>query len=168
MLHITATAVADISIEEAWGKLSDLELAHFYVPDLTSTEITTDLKQGVGASRRVYSNRPTIIETVIEWNEGQGFLLNLQHDKGDGVPPLFSKGNFRYTLTKESDSSTRLTNTLSIEMKWSLFGKLLSKLIIPTLDKMQNQIVVGQKLFYETSEKANRQQVIEILKQKAP
>lgn len=164
MYQVSATAVADIPIESAWQKLSNLELSHYYVPDLTDTKITTELKQGIGTSRRVYSNRPTIIETVVEWDEGKGFLLNLSHDKGNGVPPMFSRATFQYSIEAESGTQTRLRNTLSFEMKWGVAGHLLSKLLIKPMQKMQQQITTGQKLFYETGEKANKEQVANLLK----
>jgi len=165
MRQVTATIVADIPIESAWEKLSNLELAHYYVPDLTDTKITTDLKQGVGTSRRVSSNRPTIIETVVEWDEGQGFVLALSHDKGDGIPPMFRSAQFQYRIETESATQTRLTNTLSFEMKWGAVGNLLGSLLMGPMQKMQTQITTGQKLFYETGEKANRAQVNKLIKE---
>lgn len=164
MHKVTATTVANVDIQTAWQKLSDLSKAHLYVPDLTRTEITTELKQGVGTSRRVHSIRPTIIETVVEWNEGTGFKLKLHNDAGDGVPPLFSRASFTYTISKESDKQTRLTNSMEFQMKWGMLGNLLAKLITKPMQAMQEQIVVGQRLYYETGEKAVKEQVIEILK----
>ena len=156
---IAATTVAHLPIEQAWEKLSDLSKAHYYVPDLTASDITTEETTGVGASRIVRSSRPPMIETVIEWNEGEGFLLRLHHDKGEGMPPLFSKATFRYSLSKESDSTTRLTNTLSYDMKYGPFGLLLGKLIEGTMHKMQKQVTVGQRLYYETGEKVKLEDV---------
>ena len=162
--QVTATAIADISLDQAWQKLSDLSQAHMYVPDLNDTKITTESKQGVGTSRIVYGKQGPLIETVIEWNEGSGFLLKLHTDNGDEVPPIFSQARFEYKISKESEQQTRLENTMYFEMKWGVIGKLLAKLIVPTVQKMHDQIVVGQKLYYETGEKANKQDVIEILK----
>ena len=161
---VTASAIANISIEQAWEKLSDLSQAHLYVPDLISTEITTDAKQGVGTSRIVVSDRGPLIETVIEWNEGSGFSLKLHTEKGDEVPPLFSSASFEYKISEESPGQTRLSNTMNFEMKWGMVGSLLAKLVVPTVQKMHDQIVVGQKLYYETGKKAVREEVIEILK----
>ncbi len=42
-----------VSREEAWEKLCDLSAAIHYVPGLTSAEITTEQREGVGVSRRV-------------------------------------------------------------------------------------------------------------------
>ncbi len=162
--QISASTVANLTIENAWEKLSDLSKAHYYVPDLTACDITTEQLTGVGTSRIVRSSRPPMIETVVEWNEGEGFLLRLHHDKGDGMPPLFSRATFRYAISKESESSTRLTNTLSYDMKWGPVGSLLGALINKTMHKMQQQVTYGQRLYYETGEKVNLEQVIALIK----
>lgn len=161
---ITATAIANVSIEHAWEKLSDLSQAHQYVPDLTGTKITTESKQGVGTSRLVYSNRAPLIETVIEWEEGSRFLLKLHTKQGDEVPPLFKRASFEYAISEESASQTRLSNTMNFEMKWGAVGTLLAKLLVPTVQKMHEQIVIGQKLYYETGKKVVKEDVIKILK----
>ena len=164
MYKVSATTVANIDIASAWQKLSDLSQAHLYVPDLTGTEITTDTKTGVGTSRRVYSQRSPLIETVVEWNEGSGFILKLQNDKGDGVPPMFSRASFSYELSAESDTTTRLSNSMAFDMKWGALGNLLAKLIIKPMQQMQDQIVYGQRLYYETGEQAQKAKVIALIK----
>ena len=164
MHKLTASTVAQLDMQSAWEKLSDLSTSHLYVPDLLDTQITTEQKQGVGTSRRIISKRSPLIETVIEWDEGHGFKLRLHHDNGDGVPPLFSKATFEYRLKPESATTTRLENSMEIDMKWGPIGRLLAKLIMKPMQQMQEQIVVGQRLYYETGEKVNKADVIKIIK----
>jgi len=165
MHKVSSTCVANIDLASAWQKLSDLGQAHMYVPDLTGTEITTNAKTGIGASRRVYSQRPPLIETVVEWNEGSGFTLKLHNDYGDGVPPMFSMASFVYEISAESTTTTRLSNTMEFEMKWGAIGNLLAKLIAKPMQQMQEQIVYGQKLYYETGQKAQKGQVLALIKE---
>jgi hypothetical protein len=40
--QISASTIANLPIDEAWVKLSDLGKAHYYVPDLTASQITTE------------------------------------------------------------------------------------------------------------------------------
>ena len=101
----------------------------------------------------------------MQWNEGKGFTLRLHNDKGDGVPPLFSRATFKYAISAESATQTRLTNTMTFEMKWGWLGSMLAKLIMRPIQHLHSQIVIGQKLFYETGEKANSAQVKAILRQ---
>jgi hypothetical protein len=162
--QISASTIANLPIDEAWVKLSDLGKAHYYVPDLTASEITTEKITGIGASRIVRSSRPPMIETVVEWNEGEGLLLWLHHDQGDGIPPLLSQATFRYSLTKESATTTRLTNTLSYDMKWGIIGNLFGSLARKPMLKMQKQVTYGQRLYYETGEKVELEQINNLIR----
>jgi hypothetical protein len=169
MHKVSATTVVNINIDDAWEKLSDLSKAHFYVPDLTDTKITTEQNTGVGTSRIVYSQRPPLTETVLEWNEGSGFVLRLHHqdkngDDAEGVPPMFSRAKFSYSISAESDTSTRLTNSMEFDMKWGAIGSVLAKLITKPMQQMQEQIIVGQRLYYETGLKAEKADVIALIK----
>ena len=97
--HVAETSVViKLSPARAWQKLSDLTLAHYYVPGLVKTQITTAQKKGVGASRRVYqSEKRYINETVVDWHEGHGFTVKLHND--DGTAPFpFSQARFTYTM----------------------------------------------------------------------
>jgi len=153
---ITASTITELPLDEVWAKLSDLGKAHFYVPDITGTQITTEQKTGVGTSRIVTGNRAPLIETVTVWNERAGFTLRLHHDKGDGVPPLFKHATFEYAIKSETESTTRLTNTMCITPKGGVLGDLFAKLIRKPMLTMQNQITYGQRLFYESGERPSK------------
>ena len=114
--------------EAAWQKLSDLSVAHHYVPGLTGTEIRTALKEGVGASRRVFQGGGRWLdETVTEWAEGQGFEIRL-HRAEQGMVAPFREASFRYWLEDAGPSRTRLMLTLSYNLRWGVFGALLERL----------------------------------------
>jgi len=114
--------------EAAWQKLRDLSVAHHYVPGLTGTEIRTALKEGVGASRRVFQGGGRWLdETVTEWAEGQGFEIRL-HRAEQGMVAPFREASFRYWLEDAGPSTTRLVLTLSYTLRWGVFGALLERL----------------------------------------
>ena len=164
MQKLIATTVADIDMDTAWRKLSDLAQSHNYVPDVTDTIIITAEKTGVGTSRRIISKkRPPMIETVVEWDEGKGFRIALLNEQGGSAAP-FKEAYFNYAISAEGDNKTRMTNSLEFQMKWGPAGALLAKLIAKPLQRMQQKIVVGQRLFYETGQPADPEQIISILK----
>ena len=71
--EVSAQILVDVPISEAWSKLRDISLAHHYVPGIVKTEIVSNRRIGVGASRYVYRNKTSYIqETVEEWQEGKG------------------------------------------------------------------------------------------------
>jgi hypothetical protein len=146
--HITI----DIPREKAWEILRDLSRAHHYVPGLVKTEITTDNKEGIGASRIVYqSERKGLHETVTEWNEGCGFLIRL-HRGEKGPPPPFKEGWFRYAIEDEGDK-TRLSISLIYTLRMGWFGILLERLLLgKNFHRILRDIAISMKAYYETGE----------------
>ena len=127
MSHIaTSNVTCAISAEESWNKLSDISLAHNYVPNINSTKITTQQKTGVGASRRV-SGQQSLDETVTEWKEGKGFTIKLHN--GDKPVFPFNHAEFTYRIDKLDDKSCKLTTTMIYEVRWGFIGKILNSLL---------------------------------------
>ena len=86
--EVSAQVVIDMPREQAWARLRDISLAHNYVPGIVRIEIVSARTEGVGASRYVWRNaRSYLQETVVEWWEGEGFLIRLH--KGDKPAPPF-------------------------------------------------------------------------------
>ena len=150
----SAQEIIGIPITESWNYLRDLSLAHNYVPGVIDTCVTTEKKEGVGTSRRVYQGKAKYInETVEEWNEGKGFLIRL-HREGDGPPFPFKEAWFRYSIESDDQDFTRLTVNLIYVMRWGKFGKILNKLLIGKFigDRIRS-IAKRIKIYYETGER---------------
>jgi hypothetical protein len=150
---VSYTLEIDIPHEQAWQKLQDLSLAHFYVPGLKNTEITTEIKQGVGASRRVFqSGSKYVDETVEEWSEGQGFLIRL-HKGETGKPPLFNKAWFRYSIEDNGKGGTTFTPSMTYEMPWGGLGALLERLVLKKVFiGVLGDVAIAMKDYYETGQ----------------
>lgn len=120
----------EMSRASAWQKLRDLSLAHNYVPGVIRTELTTAEHSGVGASRRVYQSATRgLDETVIEWVDGQGFLIRL-HQGNEGAPAPFSEASFRYWLEDTTDGNSTMQLTLSYTVRWGALGRVLQRLVL--------------------------------------
>lgn len=134
----------------AWEKLRDLGLAHNYVPGLVRTEITTGVRTGVGASRRVYQSETRFLdETVIDWGEGHGFVIRL-HQGNKGAPAPFSEATFRYWLDDAEDGNTSLCTTLAYTVRWGLLGRLLDRLVLAkAIRSSTRDVAICLKDFYE-------------------
>ena len=82
-LAFRSEVFVELPLSRSWVLLSDLSLAHEYVPGIQRTELVGDKTTGVGASRRVFSSeRDYILETVTDWREREGFTLDLHDDDG--------------------------------------------------------------------------------------
>ena len=150
MSHIaTSNILCNLSADKAWEKLRDISTAHLYVPGLSKSKITTNQKEGVGASRRVYGKHGVLDETVTEWKDGKGFTIRLH--KGDKPATPFREAHFTYRIDKIDDKRCKLTTTMIYEMPWGGFGKLLNSLLFSRIVyRNVRDVVLCMKQYYET------------------
>lgn len=141
---------ADVSIYTAWSYLQDFSTPHFYVPNLIRTEMVSERSRGVGAHRRVYMSESFYTdETILEWDEGRGFLMKL-HD-GDKPMPPFSSAQFRYQLDPIAAERTMITLTMEVSLPWGRVGDALATLMAKyMLPRTLAEVAAGMKIYYET------------------
>ncbi len=148
---VSAQTIIDIPLHEAWEKLSDISVAHHYVPGLVKTEIITDQQTGIGASRYVYrSEKSYIQETVEEWQEDEGFLIRLH--KGEKPAPPFRQAWFRYALSPQDSHSTLFTAELRYDMPWGRLGQWLGSKMAGFVQSTIADVAMSMKLYYETGQ----------------
>lgn len=150
---VRSATTLEMPIAKAWEKLQDLSLAHNYVPGLVATEIVTEQKMGIGASRRVYQGPDKYLnETVVEWEPGFAFKIRLHDDEG-GAPLPFKQAWFTYRLVPEGEHRTRLETELAYEMAGGCLGQWLDRLLLSeTLQKRADDVPNNLKRFYETGQ----------------
>ena len=143
------TVHLDMPREQVWEKLRDFTLAPNYVPGITGVEITTENKEGVGASRTVLPKK--MDETVIEWNDGYGFVLRL-HNGEKGAPAPFKEAGFRYKIEDDGER-TKFTAGLLYTMGMGWFGRLIERMFLGKIFVIVvRDIAISLKHFYETNE----------------
>lgn len=155
MGKVSAETVLAMPRTEAWAKLRNLELAQNYVPGVSRVEVQTPMREGVGASRKVfYKGQPRLDETVTHWEDGHGYTLKLHN--GDGPPSPFKSARFIYFLDDASGGETRLQATLAYELPLGPVGRLFDALLMrPIAARTVRTIARGLKHFYETGTSAN-------------
>ncbi len=141
----------------AWQKLRDLSAAHHYVPGLKGVEITTELREGVGASRRVLQGGGLALdETVIDWREGEGFSLRLHRGDKGPVPPM-TRAWFDYGLC-ERDGQLLLCNRMRYDVGLGPLGGLLNSLLLRrVVAGAVRDTTLAQKLYYEGGEPVSKE-----------
>ena len=152
-LTTTASITVDISKTDAWQILQDFSLPHNYVPNLEKTEIVSESSSGLGAHRRVYNDDGSFIEeTIVQWNEGTGFVIKLH--KGTQVMSPFSFAQFRYELESLDENSCRIHVSMDTKMTMGYLGLALQKWAIkPVVTDNLIAVVAGMKSYYETGER---------------
>lgn len=148
---VTSTVEINLPRADCWEKLRDLSLAHNYVPGLVKTDIVSEQREGVGASRYVYRSAKSYLqETVTEWNEGSGFEIKLH--KGDKPAPPFKNAWFRYLLEDGADSHTIFTASMGFELPGGAPGRWLEKRLAGFVGKTIADVALSMKLYYESGE----------------
>lgn len=141
----------DLTPHATWTKLRDLSLAPHYVPGLTGYQFHPGPQEGLGASRRVLRKGGQYLdESVVQWQEGTGFVLRLHKGSSDSPLP-FRQASFSYALQPAGDG-TRIT----LQMSYSLRGgRLMEWLLAGAFNKVVRQIAENLKAYYETGRTQN-------------
>ncbi len=135
------TVKLNITPDEAWERLRDLSVAPAYVPGVKSMKFLTDLKEGVGAQRRVYPQG--IDEKVASWIPRKEVSLELSKNGREAFFP-FKKAIFRYSLSQTGETFMDLSleyEPMLDSFGYLLFGGIIQKRIIRTAESL--------KKFYE-------------------
>lgn len=148
----SAEVIIRMPRDKAWEILQDFSIAHNYVPGVIKTEITTECKRGIGASRKVFQTETKAIdETIEEWNEGYGFLIRL-HCNNAGPPFPFKQAWFRYSIS-DDDTNTRLNTSLIYIVRWGIIGRILNYVLFKRIIRGQiRNVALSMKAYYETGE----------------
>jgi len=152
--QVSVSVLVQIPREQVWEKLRDFSVAHNYVPGLTRTEIVSPLREGIGAHRRVYDEDGDFLEeTVIEWRDGQGFVIKL-HDGDEPMMP-FERVEFTYRIEAQGNEQTLIELSLTYQMPWGSIGEILADWFIrPVMEDNLVQVAAGMKYYYETGRPA--------------
>jgi carbon monoxide dehydrogenase subunit G len=155
MQSVSYESTVNVSRAQAWEYLRDLSKAHYYVPGVEKTRIDTQQTEGVGTSRTVFmKNMKPLEETVIEWNDGHGFVLNL-HRNGQAMEP-FEKAEFVYAIEDAGPNQIRFKPQMRYRVKDNFFAKLLERFLIRgMLQKNMVSVANGLKQYYETGKPSN-------------
>ena len=145
---VAVTVMVDRSVDDCWTQLSDLSVAHYYVPGLTGTEIISSQRRGEGTHRRVYSGKGFLEETVTEWREGSGFTIRLHRGEKPMAP--FRRAEFDYALAASGDAQTRVVLAMRIALPGGMLGRMAGRALLPVMRRQLRLVAAGLKHYYET------------------
>ncbi len=86
-------------------------------------------------------------ETVIEWNDGEGFLLRLH--RGEKPPRPMKEATFRYAIEPDG-VATRIVLSMSYAFGMGRLGPLLENLARRPIQRNLDEIAVRLPRFWET------------------
>lgn len=152
----SAEVLLDLPRAEVWQRMRDLTKGHYYVPNLKDCRMTTEQREGVGASRKVYTTSGMVMdETVSEWNEGYGFVIRLH--SGDGPPPpIFTSAHFHYRIEDAPGGKTLFKPAMTYSLRFGALGRLLDQLLLNRIiTNTVKKVGLGLKAYYETGTPSN-------------
>lgn len=129
---VRGAARVPLPTERCWENLRDLTRAKHYVPGLTETVITTERKEGIGASRVVsHKQFGDMDETVVAWDDGVGMTVRLH--KGNKPARPFKHAAFRYEFRPSRDGARdacEIHTSLTYELPFGPLGRLADWLLL--------------------------------------
>lgn len=134
--------------QKVWNIVSDLGSIYKFNPGVSKSYYATDQIEGIGAAR-ICELQPAgkILETVKNWNEGSGFLLQIEPI--EKAPPVKDFSGL-FELEGLNHHSTQISVTINYGMKLGVIGILLNKLIIQSkMEEGIEALLEGLKLHTE-------------------
>lgn len=151
----TAQVALDMPRAEVWQRMRDLTLSKYYVPGLLDCRLKTAQTTGVGTSRTVYMKHSQLDETVIEWSEGNGFILRLHN--GDRPPSIFSQASAHYRIEEGPGDQTLFEHSLTYVMRFGFVGALFARFLMhKVMTRAAADVARNLKQHYETGQPSNK------------
>ena len=130
-----------------WSVLKDIGEIEKFHPLVKKSKTISDALSGPGAKRHcTLSPMGQMVEQVVEWNEGNAFVLEVVG--GKMLPPYrFMRGRIELEALNEK---TKVTFSFSYRLKYGFLGKAMDFLLIrPQFKKAPPKYVAGLKEYVE-------------------
>jgi hypothetical protein len=122
---IESNVMINAPLSKVWQVLSDFNDVYTWAPTVTHSSGLDDKINQVGAGRHcTIEGFGSIVEVLTQWEENKGFTYTIS-DLG----PL-TQGLSRWTVTEESQNKVSIKVEFGYELRFSLFGKLMHKLVM--------------------------------------
>ncbi len=123
--EVKSEVIINVSKQAVWNLLKEFGTVSDWAPSVTNSYYLGEKRGGVGTGRHCdIKGFGSIQEYVTEWHEGTGFIYN--------VTPLgpLAKAHSSWWITRIDDHKSKLEVTLSYDIRFGVFGKILHKLVM--------------------------------------
>ncbi len=122
---IESNITINAPLNKVWQILSDFNDVYTWAPTVTHSSGLDEKTNQIGAGRHCkIEGFGAIDEVLTDWQEKKGFTYTIS-DLG----PL-TQGLSRWTITEQSQSKTSIKVEFGYELRFSIIGKLLHKLVM--------------------------------------
>ena len=152
MPNVTREIQVDAPTEKVWAVLANIGAVQDYSPGVVKSYYTSDIKEGVDASRHCdLLPTGTVEERVVDWRDGEQYSIEIY--EGTEVPYT---GVANFTL-KRDGVGTRVTQIMDYKPTDDLPNALEGKSMEGLVGKILEGNLVGLKHFIETGEVVTRE-----------
>jgi carbon monoxide dehydrogenase subunit G len=135
---VTSSNHVNASLGDVWRQLADFAAIAQWAPNCDHSSWASDIRDGIGAVRRVQVGRIAVLETVIEWKPEVALAYRLT-----GLPPQAGKVTNRWSLEPADDGGTDLTLTTSIDPLPGPPGRIVAQILSRQMAKANRQMLAG-------------------------
>jgi hypothetical protein len=122
-MHIEHIVEIDAPIDLVWSKISNLADIQNWTKAVKESHFHTKLERGLGAGRTCdVPGFGTLVENVLEWDEGQSFRLSLE-----GLPFFIKEASGGWRLEELGPNRTRGVTSIDLKTRFWPIGALLEK-----------------------------------------
>ncbi len=135
------------SADKVWGLMSDYQNVHRFHPAVEKVSQTTSHEKGMGAGRVChFYDGGSIKETVMQWEEGRFFELDLT----EGQMP-FKTAKVSLEVRSKGSNRSEVEIAMTYETKFGPLGALMDKMMIrKKLGGMLKQVIIGMEYYLTT------------------
>lgn len=142
--------VIQASASEVWSVVGEFHDVHAFHPFVESVDTLAEVHRGVGASRRCnLYNESSLVETVVEWDEGRSFTVLASHQ------PLIGQVTGGMRVDPIDATTSRVTVHTAYTPAWGVFGRVLDILALRrgvtyalkrVLKSLQHHVETGERI----------------------
>jgi hypothetical protein len=152
MPNVTREIQVDAPVEKVWAVLANIGAVQDYSPSVAKSYYTSDIKEGVGASRHCdLLPTGTVEERIVDWRDGEQYAIEIY--EGTGVPYT---GVAHFTV-KRDGVGTLVTQKMDYKQTDDLSNALKGQSMDGLVGKIVEGNLVGLKHFVETDEVVTRE-----------
>jgi len=137
-VKVTKSQHVAASGNEVWRQLADFAAIAQWAPNCDHSSWASDIRDGVGAVRRVQVGRIAVLETVVEWKPEVALAYRLT-----GLPPQAGTVTNRWSLEPTEDGGTDLTLTTTIDPLPGPPGRIVAQVLCRQMARANRQMLAG-------------------------
>ncbi len=101
MVTVERTAVVAASPGDVWVVLADFGAISRWAANVDHSCLLSGQTEGIGTTRRIQTDRSTVVETVVAWEPGSTLAYRIT-----GLPPVIRSVTNRWRLAGDGDQTT--------------------------------------------------------------